>query len=509
MIREGAERALEVLGEAARRTELGVVREEVGRVLSVGDGVATVSGLSDALLDEVVVFESGVEGYCANLNETEIGCNLLGSEETISAGHRVHRTGKVIQVPVGEEVLGRVLNGLGEPVDGGPPPRARTYYPIEREAPAITQRQPVREPLETGIKAIDATIPIGRGQRELILGDRRLGKTTIAIDTILNQRGKDVLCFYVSIGQKSATTAKVVDLLRQQGALEYTCVVVGAADDPPGLQFIAPYAGCSMAEYFMERGRDALIVFDDLSKHADIYRELSLLLRRPPGREAFPGDIFYIHSRLLERSAKLSEDRGAGSLTALPIIETQAQNIAAYIPTNLISITDGQLYLSPDLFNQGHRPAVDVGRSVSRIGGETQVPAMRQLGGPVKLQYSQFLELEIFTKFGARVEKTTREAIERGRRIKEVLKQPPHDPWSMGEQVAIFFAARTGLLDPVPVGQVAPFEAGLRDHLRTSAAPLLDALGQGGAFGDKEKDDLRRRIEGYRAQFLAAQGQGG
>jgi F-type H+-transporting ATPase subunit alpha len=415
----------------------------------------------------------------------------------------VRRTGEIVRVPVGEACLGRVVNGLGEPIDGGPPLDPAAFYPVEREAPAIIDRQPVRQPLETGIKCIDVTIPIGRGQRELILGDRKLGKTTIAIDTILNQRGKDVLCVYVSVGQKSATAARVVNLLRERGAMDYTCVVVGSADDPPGLQFIAPYAGCSVAEYFMERGRDTLVVYDDLSKHADVYRELSLLLRRPPGREAYPGDVFYIHSRLLERSAKLADGLGGGSQTALPIVETRAQNIAAYIPTNLISITDGQLYLAPDLFNQGHRPAVDVGRSVSRIGGETQAAAMRQLGGPVRLEYSQFLELELFTKFGAQVERSTREAIERGRRIKEVLKQPPHDPWPMEEQVLVFFAAHEGLLDPVPVAEVAAFEEGLRGWARESVPEVMRAIASGRPLEGSARDGLREGVIAFRQRFLA------
>lgn len=507
MIRQGTERALAALSRAARKTEFGVAREEVGRVMSVGDGIATVSGLSGALADELVAFEGSVMGYVFNLDEAEIGCILLGPEAAIQAGAQVRRTGEIIRVPVGEELIGRVVNGLGQPVDGRGPLGARHFFPIERDAPAIVDRQPVREPLETGLKSIDATIPIGRGQRELILGDRRLGKTTIAIDTILNQRDKDVICIYVSIGQKNATTAKVIDLLREAGALDYTCVVVGAADDPPGMQFVAPYAGCSMAEYFMERGRDTLIVYDDLTKHADVYRELSLLLRRPPGREAYPGDIFYIHSRLLERSAKLADRLGGGSQTALPIIETKAQNIAAYIPTNLISITDGQIYLSPDLFNQGHRPAVDVGRSVSRIGGKTQVAAMQRLGGPIRLQYTQFLELEIFTKFGARVERSTREAIERGRRIKEVFKQPPHVLWPMADQVLIFFAADEGLLDAVPVERVAEFEGRLRDFARDKLSRLRARIAAGRPLEEADREELRRSLSGLAQEFLS-QGQG-
>ncbi len=500
----GAEQALEAVRAAAQGARFGVVRQEVGRVVAVGGGIAAVSGLSETLLDEIVAFEGGVLGYAFNLDEDEIGCVLLGPETGIAAGARVRRTGEAVRVPVGEALLGRVVNGLGQPIDGRGPLRAADHYPVERDAPAIVDRQPVRRPLETGIKSIDSAIPVGRGQRELILGDRRSGKTTIAIDAILNQRGRDVLCFYVSIGQKASTTAKVIDLLRERAALDYTCVVVGAADDPPGLQFVAPYAGCSMSEYFMERGRDTLIVYDDLTKHADIYRELSLLLRRPPGREAYPGDIFYIHSRLLERSARLHDRLGGGSQTALPIIETRAQNIAAYIPTNLISITDGQIYLSPDLFNQGHRPAVDVGRSVSRIGGSTQLAAMRQLGGPVKLAYSQFLELEIFTKFGARVERRTQEAIERGRRIKEVLKQPPHSPWTMGEQVLIFFALQEGLLDRVPVPRVAAYQEALRRFAAAELGPSLGQIEAGRPLEGELREGLRRRLGEFTAAFLAS-----
>lgn len=508
-LRQKAEEALAALSKAAGSLRPGVVHQEVGRVLSIGAGVAAVSGLSGALLDEVVVFESGVEGYCADLGREAMGVILLGPEERVAAGERVRRTGEPIRVPVGETLLGRVVNAIGEPIDGGVPLEPEGHLAIEREAPRIVDRQPVREPLQTGLKSIDTAIPIGRGQRELILGDRRLGKTTIAVDTILNQRGKDVVCFYVSIGQKSATTAKLIEVLRQRGAMDYTCVVVGAGGEAPGLQFVAPYAGCAMSEWFMERGRDTLIVYDDLSKHADIYRELSLLLRRPPGREAFPGDIFYIHSRLLERSAKLSDRLGGGSQTALPIVETQAQNIAAYIPTNLISITDGQIYLSPDLFNQGHRPAVDVGRSVSRVGGETQLPAMRALGGPVRLEYSQYLELEVFTKFGARVEKTTQEAIRRGRRIKEALKQPPHDPWAPGEQVAVFFAAHDGLLDDIPADAVGQFQERLRERLRERAGELMAGFASGRPLGEAEKAELRRLTQGLKAEFPAAATQQG
>jgi len=505
-VRSSAEQALSALHEAAGQARFGVVLREVGRVLTVGDGIATVSGLTNAMVDELLVFASGVKGYAFNLDEAEIGCVLLGPEQGIQAGELVQGSGEILRIPVGEGFLGRTVNALGEPIDGRGPVHARDSWPVERDAPGIVDRQPVRQPLETGIKSIDATIPIGRGQRELILGDRRLGKTTIAVDTILNQRGKGVLCFYVSIGQKSSTTAKVVELLRARGALDYTCVIVGGADDPPGMQFVAPYAGCTLAEYFMERGRDTLVIYDDLSKHADVYREISLLLRRPPGREAYPGDIFYIHSRLLERAAKLEDRLGGGSQTALPIIETREQNISAYIPTNLISITDGQIYLSPDLFNQGHRPAVDVGRSVSRIGGATQVAAMRQLGGPVRLRYSQFVELEIFTKFGARVERSTREAIERGRRIKEVLKQPPHSPWPMEEQVLVFFAAHEGLLDPVPTERVAAFEDFLREKAPERLGSQLARIAAGSPLDDQAREELRREISDLVQEFIKASG---
>ncbi|MFH0809155.1 MAG: F0F1 ATP synthase subunit alpha [Pseudomonadota bacterium] len=506
MILEGARRAARVLSEVARATRFGVARQEMGRVLGVGDGIASVSGLSDASLGELLEFLQGrggrTLGYAFNLDASEVGCILLGSEEAVRAGDRVLPTGRGVMVPVGFTLLGRVVNALGEPIDGGPPLRAEAFRPVEREAPAIVERQPVRRPLETAIKVIDVAIPIGRGQRELILGDRRLGKTTIAVDTILNQRDRNMPCFYVSIGQKNAATAKIIDLLRRRGALKYTCVVVGAADDPPGLQFLAPYAGCAMAEYLMEQGQDTLIVYDDLSKHADTYRALSLLLRRPPGREAYPGDIFYVHSRLLERSAKLAEALGGGSQTALPIVETQAQNLAAYIPTNLISITDGQIYLSPELFNQGQRPAVDVGRSVSRIGGATQVAAMRGLGGLVRLEYSQFKELETFSKFGARVEKTTRERIERGRRLSEALKQPPHEAWPVEEQVVLFLALHEGLLNAVPEAEVGAFAERLRLHAREHLAPLLRAIAADRELAPAEVEDLRRETAGLVSEFF-------
>jgi F-type H+-transporting ATPase subunit alpha len=414
----------------------------------------------------------------------------------------VRSTGDVLKVPVGKGVIGRVMTPLGDPLDGKGPIPVERYEPIERDAAQIIDRQGVTQPLETGIKSIDVMIPIGRGQRELILGDRRVGKTAIAIDTILNQKNKSVFCFYVSIGQKSSSTAHLIETLRERDALEYTTIVVAGADDPPGLQYIAPYAACSMAEYFMERGEHALIIYDDLTKHANVYRELSLLLRRPPGREAYPGDIFYIHSRLLERSARLRDQKGGGTLTALPIIETQAQNISAYIPTNLISITDGQIYLDPVLFNQGLKPAVDIGKSVSRVGGKTQIPAMKELGGRLKLDYSQFLELEIFTQFGAKVEESTLKAIEKGRRIKEVLKQPRYKPLSLSEQVVIMFAASRNLLAELRLEDIHSFERMLREKARTGIPEILNKIESGNSLTDADKEMMEKTVLECIARFI-------
>ena len=431
---------------------------EVGTVVNVSTGIARVSGLPGVGFEELVRFPGGVFGIAFNVDEDEIGVVLLGEYSQLHAGDEVERTGRVMDVAVGEGLMGRVIDPLGRPLDGRGSVESSERLPIERPAAAIMDRAPVTVPLQTGIKVVDALIPVGRGQRELILGDRQTGKTAIALDSILNQRGQDVVCVYCAIGQRAASVAKAVAILREQGALDYTVVIVTEGNDPPGLAYIAPYAATSIAEHFMEEGRDVLIVYDDLTQHARAYRELSLLLRRPPGREAFPGDIFYIHSRLLERATHLSEERGGGSLTALPIIETEAQNMSAYIPTNLISITDGQIYLSPSLFALGVLPAVDVGKSVSRVGGKAQRAAYRAVAGDLKLAYAQFEELETFARFGARLDEDTRKIIEHGRRIRACLKQPEFTPVSVPAQIAVLLALTADLFDNVPLDQMTQAE---------------------------------------------------
>ncbi|MCK4622208.1 MAG: alternate F1F0 ATPase, F1 subunit alpha [Desulfuromonadales bacterium] len=436
--------------------------QEIGRVASLGKGIARVTGLPGARSEEVLAFPDGTLGLAFNVDYKEIGVVLLGEYRHLCSGDEVQRSGAVLDVPVGEGLIGRVVDPTGRPRDELGPLRVRLRRPVERSAPAIMDRLPVTVPLMTGLKVIDALIPIGRGQRELILGDRQTGKTAIAVDTIINQRDKDVLCVYCAIGQRSSSVARVVAELIEHGAMGYTTVVVAEGDDPPGLQYIAPYAATSMAEFFMEQGRDVLVVYDDLTQHARAYRELSLLLRRPPGREAFPGDIFYLHSRLLERSTHLGEELGGGSLTALPIIETEAQNLSAYIPTNLISITDGQIYLSPDLFQKGILPPVDVGKSVSRVGGKTQLPAYRAVAGDLKLSYSQFEELEVFSRFGTRLDEETKQNLNRGRRIRAILKQPQFSPLTPAEQVMVLYAANQGVFDQVAEDDLDRAESAVR-----------------------------------------------
>jgi len=480
--------------------------ERVGRVLAVGDGVATVSGLPDTRLDELLVFEGGVHGLAVELSEETIGCVMLGDSGGIFAGSIVRQTGDVARVPVGDALLARVVDPLSAPLDGAQPVSATASAPVEQAAPAIVDRALVTRPLATGLLAIDAMIPLGRGQRELIIGDRETGKTAVAVDAIINQRSTDVICVYAAVGQKASSVAQVIDAVRRYGAPERCLFVVGEADAAPGLQWLAPYAACTMAEYFMMQGRDVLFVVDDLTKHAAVYREISLLLRRPPGREAYPGDIFYLHSRLLERAAKLAPERGGGSLTALPIAETQAGNISAYIPTNLISITDGQIYLDSHLFYEDQKPAIDVGRSVSRVGGKTQAPVLKGLAESLRLEYAQFLELEVFTRFGTMVDERTRRTIEHGRRIRAVLAQRQFAPLSLGEQVALLLAVAEGVLDSVPLDRIDAFRAGLkallvedcndvatlddhagplsdelRTHLKASLAALAHTLKSGGA----------------------------
>src|SRR6187455_3387386 len=424
---------------------------EVGSVISLGDGIARVHGIERAMAGEMVEFSHGVSGIALNLEEESVGTVLLGDYTQIKEGDQVRRTGRIISVPVGDEMLGRVVNALGQPIDGKGPIGASAHLPIERLAPGVVDRMPVKEPLQTGLKAIDGMVPIGRGQRELIIGDRQTGKTAVAVDAIINQKGLGVICIYNAIGQKQSTIAQVVRVLEEEGAMEYTVVVTAGASDPAPLLYISPYSACTIGEYFRDSGRHALCVYDDLSKHAQSYREISLLLRRPPGREAYPGDVFYLHSRLLERAAKLKAERGGGSLTALPIIETQAGDLSAYIPTNVISITDGQIFLESDLFHQGVRPAINVGNSVSRVGGSAQVKAMRQVAGTLRLDLAQYRELAAFAQFGSDLDKSTQAQLNRGRRLVELLKQPQYQPLTVEKQVAIVFAATNGLLDSVPV----------------------------------------------------------
>ena len=463
---------------------------EVGTITSVSTGIAKVSGLPGVGSDELVKFPGDVFGIAFNVDEDEIGVVLLGEYWHLHAGDEVERTGRVMDVAVGDGLPGRVIDPLGRPLDGNGPVVASRRLPIERPAPAIMERAPVSVPLQTGLKVVDALIPIGRGQRELILGDRQTGKTAIAIDTILNQRGKDVLCVYCAIGQRASAVARAVATFREKGALEYTVVVVTEGNEPPGLAYIAPYSATSIAEHFMEQGRDVLVVYDDLTHHARAYRELSLLLRRPPGREAFPGDIFYIHSRLLERATHLREERGGGSLTALPIIETEAQNISAYIPTNLISITDGQIYLSPTLFDLGVLPAVDVGKSVSRVGGKAQRAAYRAVAGDLKLAYAQFEELETFARFGARLDEDTRKIIEHGRRIRACLKQSEFAPVGVPAQIAILLALSAGLFDAVPLDRMTNAEQAVRKAAAEIPAQVSERLDSADTLSDEDRETI-------------------
>jgi F-type H+-transporting ATPase subunit alpha len=473
---------------------------EVGIITAVSTGIATIAGLPGVGFEELVRFPGELLGIAFNVDEDAIGVILLGDYQDLRAGDEVERTGRVMDVPVGDGLLGRVIDPLGKPLDGKGPVAADRRLPVERPAPPIMDRVPVVVPLQTGLKVIDALIPIGRGQRELILGDRQTGKTAIAIDAILNQRGKNVLCVYCAIGQRASAVAKVVANLREKGALEYTVVLLAEGNNAPGLSYIAPYAATSIAEYFMETGRDVLIVYDDLTNHARAYRELSLLLRRPPGREAFPGDIFYIHSRMLERATHLRKESGGGSLTALPIIETEAQDISAYIPTNLISITDGQIYLSPTLFELGILPAVDVGKSVSRVGGAAQRAAYRAVAGPLKLAYSQFEELEAFAKFGTRLDKSSQQVIDHGRRIRECLKQPESQPASMVEQIAVLLGLTAGLFDRVPLEKVLDAEHALRKAAAEIPAEVVGRL----TSADKLSDDDRKAILDVASRALAS-----
>jgi F-type H+-transporting ATPase subunit alpha len=470
---------------------------EVGTVLSVGDGVGRVYGLTNCQMSELIEFPNGVFGIAMNLEEDNIGCILFGESYLIKEGDIAKRTGRIASVPVGEQLLGRVIDALGFPVDGKGEIKYEKYMPFERKALGVIQRQPVKQPLQTGLKAIDSMIPIGKGQRELIIGDRQTGKTAIAVDTIINQKGKNVYCIYVAIGQKASTVASVQKSLEEAGAMEYTTIVSATASDPVPQLYIAPYAGATIGEYYRDKGMDALVIYDDLSKHATAYREISLLLRRPPGREAFPGDVFYLHSRLLERASKLNDELGGGSLTALPIIETKEGDVSAYIPTNVISITDGQIYLEPDLFNSGIRPAINVGISVSRVGGSAQIKAMKRIAGSLRIDLAQFRELEAFAKFGSDLDKATLQQLKRGQRLVEILKQKQYKPMDVADQIVIIYAGTTGYLDEVPTEFIPKYETEIISEADSLHATLLDDIKRVGDL----TDELRKRLDDFVKDF--------
>jgi len=495
------EEALQMLREQLKGLEESIKMEEVGVVYYVGDGVARAYGLDNVMANEVVEFEGETLGLAFNLEEDNVGLIILGSESGIREGSLVRRTGRILDAPVGEGLIGRVIDPLGNPLDGKGPIRYEYRSPVEKIAPGVVKRKSVHEPLQTGIKAIDAMIPIGRGQRELIIGDRSTGRTTICIDTILNQKDTDVYCIYVAIGQKRSTTARIIELLERSGAMEYTCVVVASATDPASLQYLAPFVGCTIGEYFRDNGKHALIIYDDLSKHAEAYRQLSLLMRRPPGREAYPGDVFYLHSRLLERAAKLNDELGAGSLTALPIIETKAGDVAAYIPTNVISITDGQIYLEPDLFNKGIRPAINVGLSVSRVGGAAQIKAMKQVAGTLRLDLAQFRELEAFVQFASELDKATQQIINRGLRLVELLKQEPYNPIPVEKQIVAIYAGTNGYLDDLPVEAVRKFERELYAYLDNQRPDILKDIKEKKALDDDLKKRIDETLKDFKSKF--------
>jgi F-type H+-transporting ATPase subunit alpha len=477
-------------------------KEETGIVISVGDGIAQIYGLENVMYNELIEFPGDIFGIALNLEEGNVGAIILGEAFKIKEGDPVKRTKRIISVPAGEVLVGRVVDPLGEPLDDKGPIDTKTYMHIERLAPGVVDRVPVKEPLQTGIKAIDAMIPIGRGQRELIIGDRQTGKTAIALDTIINQEGQDVICVYVAIGQKQSTIAQVVKTLEETGSMDYSIVVVASASDPAALQYIAPYAGCAMGEYFRDNGKHALLVYDDLSKHAVAYREISLLLRRPPGREAYPGDVFYLHSRLLERAAKYNEAFGGGSLTALPIIETQASDVSGYIPTNVISITDGQIYLLPELFNRGQRPAIDVGISVSRVGGNAQIEAMKQVAGTLKLELAQFRELESFTQFGMEdLDKATIRQLERGKRLSELLKQNEGVPMPVAQQIILIFAGTSGFLDELPVDAIGKYEEKLLEYVQQNHPAILRKITEEKKLSSELKQNIQDMLEEFGEDF--------
>lgn len=481
--------------------------EDVGKVIEVGDGIARVYGLNNVMANEMVEFvETGTKGLAFNLEEDNVGIIILGEYTQIKEGHTVRRMNRIMEVPVGEGLLGRVVNPLGEPLDGLGPVSYKETRPIEFKAPGVIYRKPVDTPLQTGLKVIDSLIPIGRGQRELIIGDRQTGKSAIVVDTIINQKGKGVYCIYVAIGQKAAAVARIVDKFKQSGAMDYTTVVVASSSDPATLQYIAPYAGCAMGEYFMFKGKDALVVYDDLSKHAVSYRQISLLLRRPPGREAYPGDVFYLHSRLLERAARLNDNAGGGSLTALPIIETQANDISAYIPTNVISITDGQIYLEPGLFYAGQRPAVNIGLSVSRVGGAAQIKAMKQVSGSLKLDIAQYQELETFAQFATELDPTTQAQLTKGQRLMELMKQPQYSTMEVEEQVIVLYAGVNGYLNDLPISSVKTFEGGLLKHFKERYPEVLEEIKTKKQISPELEAKLKEYIKAFKEDFVKIYG---
>ena len=500
-----ADEISKILKEQIRDYQSSVVVSEVGTVMSVGDGIARVHGLDKVMAGELLEFPHGVKGIALNLEEDNVGTVLFGEYTRISEGDQVQRTQRIMSVPVGPAMVGRVVNALGEPLDERGPIAATEYANIERLAPGVVDRQPVKEPLQTGLKAIDSMIPIGRGQRELIIGDRQTGKTAIAIDTIIHQKNTDVICIYVAIGQKRSTVAQVVKTLTDYEVMDKTIVVSASASDPATMQYIAPYSGCSMGEYFRDRGQHALVIYDDLSKHAAAYREISLLLRRPPGREAYPGDVFYLHSRLLERAAKMNAKHGGGSLTALPIIETQAGDISGYIPTNVISITDGQIFLEADLFHAGIRPAIHVGNSVSRVGGNAQIKAMKQVAGTLRLELAQYRELAAFAQFGSDLDKATQAQLSRGERLTEILKQSQYRPLDVEKQILSIFAGTQGFTDSLKVGEIEAFLGELLQFMDASKRPLMDRLSAEKAIGDTLRPELLDALKQFKEQFMAKQ----
>ena len=481
--------------------EEGIELKETGRVISVGDGIARIYGLGEAMAGELLEFPGGLSGMVLNLEEDNVGAVLLGRDDNIKEGDEVKRTGRIMEVPIGPEMVGRVVDGLGQPIDGKGPIKTDKFGPIERVAPGVIDRKSVHEPMQTGIKSIDGMIPIGRGQRELIIGDRQTGKTAVAIDAIINQKGQNMFCIYVAVGQKRSTVAQVVKTLEQYDAMKYTIVVSASASDPAPMQYIAPYAGCAMGEYFRDNGQHCLIVYDDLSKQAAAYRQLSLLLRRPPGREAYPGDVFFLHSRLLERSSKVSDELGAGSMTALPIIETQAGDVSAYIPTNVISITDGQIFLETDLFYSGVRPAINVGLSVSRVGGSAQIKGMKQVAGKLRLDLAQYREMAAFAQFGSDLDAATQGQLHRGERLVELLKQPQYKPLSVVQQIISIFAGVRGLVDDIPVADIQKFESGLLNFIDDKHQSLIEKIDAAKKLDDDSEAELQAAIEEFKGLF--------